>query len=106
MEQEEILNEVAKDLGLVLKENNSTFSKQQLIDNINDLVANDFHKLFTILYRMDVSEVKLRTLLRDNPGTDAGILIAGLMIEREVQKIKSREAFRKKDEEIDEEEKW
>jgi len=106
MEQEKIINEVAKDLGIVLKENNYAFNKQLLIEKINDLVANDFQKLFSILYRMDVSEVKLRALLRDNSGIDAGILIADMMIEREAQKIKSREAFRKKNGEIDEEEKW
>ncbi len=106
MEQEKIINEVAKDLGIVLKESNYAFNKQLLIEKINELVAHDFQKLFSILYRMDVSEVKLRALLRDNPGIDAGVLIADLMIEREAQKIKSREAFRKKDEEIDEEEKW
>ena len=105
MEQDKIIYEVARDLGLVLKEKTS-FNKQQLIDNINDLVANDFQKLFSILYRMDVSEVKLRTLLSNNPDTDAGILIADLMIEREAQKIKSREETRKKSDEISEEDKW
>jgi len=105
MEQDKIIQEVARDLGLVLKEK-SSFNKQQLIDSINDLVANDFQKLFSILYRMDVSEVKLRTLLSNNPDTDAGILIADLMIEREAQKIKSREETRNKSDEISEEDKW
>ena len=106
MEQEKIINEVAKDLGIVLKETNYAFNKQQLIEKINELVANDFQKLFSILYRMDVSEVKLRTLLRDNPDTDAGILIADLMIEREAQKIKSRKESKSKSDGINEDDKW
>lgn len=77
-----------------------------LADKINDLFENDFQKLISILYRMDIDENKLRSLLSENQGTDAGILIAQLMIEREVQKIKTREQYRKKDDKQDENEKW
>ncbi len=73
---------------------------------INDLIEKDFQQLISILYRMDVSEAKLRSLLKDNPDSDAGLLIAGLMIERQAQKIKSRQQFSQRDNDIDENEKW
>ena len=80
--------------------------KKLLADYINPLISNNFHKLITILYRVDINESKLRQLLQDNPGEDAGTIIAGLIIERQMQKIKSRESFRKKETDIDENEKW
>ncbi len=71
-----------------------------------NLYNNDFQKLVSILYRMDVSETKLKQLLTDNPGADAGIIIADLMIERQAEKIKSREQYSKRDENISDDEKW
>ena len=47
--------------------------------------------LVQILYRIDVSEKKIKTLLKENQGSDAGKIIASLIIERQMQKIKSRQ---------------
>ena len=71
--------------------------KQRLIVHINDLLLNDFNKLIHILYRVDVSEQKLKTLLRDNPQTDAAAIIADLLIERQEQKIKTKQSFKTRD---------
>jgi hypothetical protein len=79
--------------------------KQQLIIHINDLLLNDFQKLIHILYRVDVNENKLRKLLQLNPQTDAAVIIADLLIERQQQKIKTKESFRRNDD-IPDEEKW
>ena len=79
--------------------------KAQLADHINRLVQYDFQKLVSILYRIDVSESRLKLLLKENPTTDAGIIIADMMIERQLQKIKSRREFRR-DENISDDEKW
>lgn len=106
MKQEQVIHEVAKEMGIISKEDTGSFNRQQLINIINDLAANDFDKLISILYRMDVSEVKLKSLLQKNTGTDAGVLIADLVIERQAQKIKSREQFSRRDTSIDEEDKW
>jgi len=80
--------------------------QQKLAVQINDLIQTDFEKLVQILYRMDIDEAKLKTLLRKYPGTDAGEMIAQLMIERQLQKIKSRQEFRQRDNDFDEQEKW
>ena len=104
MKNEQVLEEVSKELEVIVKDDSVT--KQELIDKINDLINNDFQKLVLILYRMDVSEIKLRQLLNENPGTNAALIIADLMIERQAQKIISRQQFRKKDENISDDEKW
>ena len=73
---------------------------------VNKLIQTDFHKLISILYRLDVSETKLRQLLEENTGSDAGSIIADLIIERQIKKIKSRKQFSQQDNDIDENEKW
>ena len=79
---------------------------QELSTYINELIIHDFDKLISILYRMDVSEKSLRSLLQENPGNAAGEMIAGLMIEREVQKIKSRQKYSRDENDTSEEERW
>ena len=77
-----------------------------LAERINYLIANDFTQLVQILYRIDVSEPKLKSLLKQHPNADAGRIIAALVIERQLEKIKSREQFRKADDNINEDERW
>ncbi len=63
-----------------------------LSEKLNALIRSDFNMLITILYRVDVSENKLKKLLRDSPGEDAGRIMARLIIERQLEKIKARRA--------------
>ena len=67
--------------------------KHQISVFINDLILNDFQKLINILYKVDVDELKLKKILRENAGEDASVIIAQLIIERELQKIKTRKQF-------------
>lgn len=106
MKDEGVINEVSKELGMSLKEKDYPLGKQLLANKINELVNTQFQKLVSILYRMDVSETKLKQLLSDNPGTDAGLIIADLMIERQKEKIRSRKELSKPDENISDDEKW
>ncbi len=106
MKDEQVLQEVSKELGIILKEKDHSFDKQMLAEKIDQLINTDFQKLVLILYRMDVSEIKLKQLLNENPGTNAALIITDLMIERQEQKIISRQQFRKKDENISDDEKW
>jgi hypothetical protein len=62
----------------------------QLVKYINELINTDFEKLVQLLYRIDVSEAKLKALLQANPQEDAAKMIANLIIERQLQKLKSR----------------
>ena len=104
MKNEQVLEEVSKELEVIVQDHSVT--KQALIEKINELINNDFQKLVSILYRMDVSELKLKQLLNENQGTNAALIITDLMIERQEQKMISRQQFRKKDENISDDEKW
>ena len=70
------------------------------------MILSDFDKLVMMLYRLDINETKLRKILNENPSQDAGNMIADLIIERQLQKIKSRQQFSQRDNNISEEEKW
>jgi hypothetical protein len=85
---------------------NDVPDKQWLAQKINDLLNNDFARLVSILYRVDVNEAKLKALLQQNPHTDAGLIIADLLIERQAEKKKARDSFRSSSREIDENEEW
>jgi hypothetical protein len=97
---------VASEIGLPLKQKGYKEWKNQLAEKINSLLISDFDRLISILYRMDVSELKLKQLLKESPAEDAAMIIADLMIERQAQKIKSRQQFSQRDNDIDEDEKW
>ena len=79
---------------------------QSLAEKINQMITNDFEGLVQQLYRMDISEVKLKELLKANPTQNAGAIIAGLLVERQAQKIKSRQENSREEDFINEDEKW
>lgn len=70
---------------------------KQLAQYLDYLIANDFNKLIGILYRIDVSEQKVRLALADsNKTTSDGYIIAQLLVEREIEKIALRQKYSKK----------
>lgn len=79
--------------------------REPLIDYINYLLIHDFNKLVHVLYRVDVNEQKLKELLKANAQTDASVIIADLLIQRQEEKLKTKEAF-KSNRDIPEEDKW
>ena len=79
---------------------------QQLAAYINRLINTNFSSLVQLLYRIDVSEAKLKLLLAENKNEDAGNIIASLIIERQLQKIETRKKFQQQENENDAEEKW
>src|SRR5450432_3586905 len=80
--------------------------RQQLQAAINELIKSDFQKLVNVLYRVDVNERKLKYLLQENVGADAAVIIADLIIERQLEKIKTRAAFTGSNDNTSDEEKW
>ena len=80
-----------KELSLELSDKLSVSElEQQLTDHINHLINTDFEKLVYYLYRIDVNETKMKQLLQQEGGENAAQLIAQLIIDRQLQKIKSR----------------
>ena len=80
--------------------------REKLSQHINYLIDTNFQRLVAALYRVDVSESKLKRLLNENEGEDSGSVIADLIIERQLQKIKFRQEFSKHNKNISDEEKW
>lgn len=78
----------------------------KLISLINELINKDFDALVQLLYRIDVSEKKIRAVLAQNRETDSAGILADLIIERQLQKIESRKHFSKRSRSESEEEKW
>lgn len=76
-----------------------------LAQKANHLIQHDFNLLVFILYRIDVSEQKLKQILKENPEADAGLIIARMMIQRQKEKLRAREEFKTKAEDSGEE-KW
>jgi hypothetical protein len=107
MELAELIMLLNKELSIEIAEKIS-YSElhSQLSTYINNLIKNDFDKLLTYLYRIDVNEQKLKNLLQQFPQEDAGNIIASLIIERQEQKIKISGQFSQQDTNFDEEEKW
>ena len=94
MVEKELIQIINKQVDTNLTEDISKNELQEkLTAFINELILNDFQRLITILYRIDVDEKKLKRILKENTGTDAGEIIATLVIEREIQKIETRKQF-------------
>jgi hypothetical protein len=79
-----------------------------LAQRINQLISNDFSRLLTLLYRIDIDETQLRRLLREHADQDAGLIIARLILSRQREKAASRAALKKGAEESDipDDERW
>lgn len=107
MENAELVQLINKDFAVEIAEKR-LYSEihTELAAYINNLIKNNFDKLIACLYRIDVNEEKLKSLLQQNPGEDAGNIIATLIIERQEQKIKFRKQFSQQKNDFDEEEKW
>lgn len=84
---------LADDLPL---ENSGEEQFKSFAKYIECLINNDFNKLVNILYRVDVSEHKVRKTLAVNEDKSAGELIAVLILEREAEKIAWRTKYSQK----------
>jgi hypothetical protein len=86
-----------------------TTDQQQLVEalaaSINHLIGADFARFINLLYRIDISENTLRETLKKHADQDAGVLIAGLVIERQLLKQKMRARFNSQ-QNIPDDEKW
>ena len=107
MDNSELVNEINTCLAIELSYTDSFEEmKKTLAAYINGLIQRDFQKLIFVLYRVDVNEAKLKQLLQQNSAEDSGNIIADLIIERQLQKIESRQKFRQQQSGDDKEERW
>ena len=67
---------------------------ETLVKYVDFLIRTDFNKLISILYRVDVSEEKLKRALQKNEYTPTCRVIATMLLEREIEKRKWRALYR------------
>jgi hypothetical protein len=100
-----IISEISSSLEIDLTAKASDDEiRSSLTDRINYLITHDFNKLVAILYRIDINEKLLRRKL-ETEEQDAGSIIANMIIERQIQKLKAKQEFRP-NEDISGEDKW
>ncbi|HEV7736759.1 MAG TPA: hypothetical protein VGO47_05220 [Chlamydiales bacterium] len=92
--------------GIHLPERDTLKWREMLEERIDHLLQNDFDRLISLLYRLDVDEMLLKTKIKESEGLNTAGIITDLVIERQLKRMQSREQFRRKDEDIDENEKW
>ncbi len=99
MEHNKALTAVVNGLQIeeTVSERSSEEQRKVLVTFIDDLLRNDFNRLLSILYRVDISEEKLKRTLAQNKDTQvrSAELIAQLLVEREQEKIISRAKYRR-----------
>ena len=59
------------------------------------LMENDMHRLLNAMYRLDVSEAKFHEAMQSKSKEEAANRVADLVLEREMQKVKTRLHYRK-----------
>jgi hypothetical protein len=79
--------------------------EELLAQRLETLISRNFQHFVFLLYRIDVPENQIRNILDTDAGAGAYHKIAALLIERQLQKIKSREMY-KTPPPADDEEKW
>jgi hypothetical protein len=71
--------------------------REKLSAHIFDLLQHDYNRLLAILYRIDVDEKKVRNCLEGSGIFNVSDALADLIIERLIQKIKFRMAYKNKE---------
>jgi len=104
-------NDLRSACGLDLPATSSTDQLEELLaEKINAMILADFGGLVQLLYRIDVSESRLRQLLKAGAAVDAGRIVARLILERLWEKIQTRSKYnaatQKRRPDSGEEERW
>jgi len=63
---------------------------------IQYLLDNNFEKLLNIMYRIDIGEDRFREALSNQRSKDISYELAELVVERELQKVRSRKKYQSK----------
>lgn len=99
---EKVVNQIQKDFNWFSLEikfsNNPNLSAyqelyQQILPLIEEMLNDDYIKLMSILYRIDIDEDFLNRKLKETPNADTDEVITDLIIKRELQKVIIRHLY-------------
>ena len=79
--------------------------RKLLTERIADMMVNDFAGLVELLYRLDINEQKLVAVTEGHAHEEKAKLIATLIIERQLEKARTRKQYRD-DRDAGGEERW
>ena len=100
-----LVSELSNKLEIDLAEKRSIEELKLFLSGyISHLISNNPDKLVSILSRVDVSEKMLKANLQ-NQEENASSIMAQMIIDRQMEKIKTRQHYRSSDD-ISEDEKW
>lgn len=68
--------------------------KNHLSQKVAEMMEKDFDRFLNNMYRIDVSEVKVRKILNESPFGTIPEKLAELIIERQMQRIKTQRLYR------------
>ncbi|QNL22177.1 hypothetical protein HZR84_09585 [Hyphobacterium sp. CCMP332] len=86
--------EIPDDIQEILNVKSKTDFHKALAKLIEGMIENDFERFLSVMYRMDVSELKLKEILNNADAEQVYIKIAELVIKREEEKIFWREKYK------------
>jgi hypothetical protein len=104
----DILQDAARQFGTltVPEKADGESIMRRIAEEADRLIREDFARLVAILYRIDINEAALKRRIRENASEPAGRIIAEMIVERLLEKKKSREASKKPTDGIPEDERW
>ena len=73
---------------------------------LNKMINENFEQLIALLYRIDVSEKKLKNILSKDKSALSGDILAQLIIERQLEKLEARKKYRMDPGENNDAERW
>jgi hypothetical protein len=90
----QLIHDLENNLQLELPDQLDASRIEEYLSTIIDkLITDDFNSLVQMLYRIDVSESRIKQSLQENKDQNAGAIIAQLILERLRQKRESRLKF-------------
>lgn len=84
------------DNELTLAENTFDALERKLTSIVSYLLDKDMNRLLNSLYRIDLDESVFKKILTEEPPENLSRRIAGEIIKRELQKVKTREKYKSK----------
>lgn len=86
-----IIKDFQLDSDALIDPSNLTYDSllNRLTQIVEHLISKDFNRLVNALYRIDVSEEKLKSVLAKRPENTSAV-IAQMILDRELQKVASR----------------
>lgn len=94
--EDQLIETVCRDLGM--ESNGEKLTYQELLDSVSDQVGYYLESrpetLFSLLYRLDVSEPKVEKVMLHESDSPKNVMIAELIIQRQMDRIETKRKYK------------